>query len=672
MRRSSLLLLVGLAALACNKTKTADDTGEDPDFSYLDSDGDGILDVHEGYVDPDNAELEGESRDTDGDGTADYLDLDSDNDTISDQVESGDDDVLTLPFDSDADGTADYLDLDSDGNCVPDETEGAGDMDEDGIGFFADLDDDGDGILDWVEVVADDCIIPDSDGDGRPDYRDRDADGDSVGDVWEAQTSAWEEVPGDVDADLTYNYLDDDSDGDGFTDNQEGGVDNPELEPRDTDGDGIYDFLDIDSDGDGLTDEAERDLYGTSPYNTDTDGDGYTDGAEVSAGTDPKDDEDIITGLYVVVPERTSVEEVFEFELSVQMGDVAFLIDSTGSMSGTLNGMATEFSQIVTELNAVLPDAEYGVATYDDYAFGSYGYSSSGDKPFILFQQVTDNISAVQTSLSGLTTHYGGDGPESGMEGLYQGLAGVGYDQNCNGTYDSATDVLPFLSSSSDPFGGSGGQSFNSSSSGGGDIGGYGFRDYALPVIVYATDNIMRDPDAGYGTPGGCPLDAGASDVISAANSTGAYLIGIQANSYTTSLLPQMNALSDGTGSYADTDGDGTADDRLVFQWSGSSSALRTTITNALQDLVGSVQFSEISLAIEGDEHGFVTAIDPESYTLSSSASGQIVDFTLEFRGAVAALEEDQLFEVTLNVVGDGTVLLDTLTIYVLVPGTSY
>jgi hypothetical protein len=36
------------------------------------------------------------------------------------------------------------------------------------------------------------------------------------------------------------------------------------------------------------------------------------------------------------------------------------------------------------------------------------------------------------------------------------------------------------------------------------------------------------------------------------------------------------------------------------------------------------------------------------------------------------ATTEDQLFKLTLNVLGDGTVLLDTYDIYVRVPGRSF
>jgi hypothetical protein len=536
------------------------------------------------------------------------------------------------------------------------------------------MDDDNDTILDKLEI-GEDCLIRDSDADGTPDFRDLDSDGDGIGDFYEAGISSWGEEPADDDKDGVPNHLDQDSDNDGISDAEEGGVTDPSEEPRDTDGDGIYDFRDIDSDGDGLTDQSESEQYGTDPYDSDSDGDGYTDGAEVTAGTNPADSGSVIEGIYVTVPERTSVEKDFDFELIVQMGDVAFLIDTTGSMYSTVAGMAAEFSDIVTSVSTILPKAEYGVATYDDYAYSPYG-SVGTDKPFELLHQISSDISSIQSTLSTIPLHYGSDGPESGMEALYQTLTGAGYDQNCNGSYDGTQDVKPFIAASTDPFGGSGGQ-FQSASgtyAGGGDLGGYGFRPYALPVVVYATDNYLRDPDSSNssynGTPNGCPIDAGFNDVVTAASDLNAFLIGIGAR-YSTP-MPQMRDLGTATNSYADTDGDGAADDELVFQWTGSSATLRNTITNAIRDLVESIRFSKVTLEVEGDEHGFITDVDPSSYTIAAGASGQVIDFTLNFRGAVAATEEDQVFLVTLNVVGDDAILLDTLDIWIVVPGGSY
>ena len=632
----SLFLLAPLALLACTSSKGGkDDTGAVA-ISYSDQDGDTILDIHEGY-------------------------------SIVDQGDG--EDPLVEERDNDEDGLADDLDTDSDNNCILDANEGLSDLDGDGIPAYSDLDDDGDGILDSIEIGSA-CELRDSDGDGTPDYLDIDSDDDGIADVWEAGTSAWETEPRDTDGDGTPDYLDLDSDGDGYPDRIEAGRIEAPAEPADTDGDGLHDYRDDDSDGDGLSDSDERDFYGTDPYSADSDNDGFSDGAEVSAGTSPLDPGSVIEGVYVTVPERTLVEEDFEFTLSVKMGDVAFLLDSTGSMSSTLSGVASEFATLVTEISAEIPDAEYGVATYDDYAYGSYGYSSSGDKPFELRQEVTNNTTQVQTVLRSLSTHYGGDGPESGMEALYQGLSGVGYDQNCNRSYNSDTDVRPFLSTGTDPFGGSGGQGRTGAYTGGGTRGGFGFREYALPVVVYVTDNYLRDPESGYGAPGGCPGDAGRSDVIAAATDLGAYLIGISASGSTP--VTQMNDLADQTRSYADTDGDGAADDRLVFTWSGSSSTLRTTIVNAIKNLVSSIQFDRISLQVENDPYGFVTGISPEYYEMASSADGQTVEFQLDFRGAVAQAEEDEVYTLTLNIFGDDTILLDTLDIFVVVPGRSY
>ena len=669
MRLQTLPAVLALL-ISCADSKDgagdATDTGEGEITEYDDADGDGIIDGHDG------------TGDADEDGVPNYLDTDSDGDGIPDSVESGDSDIATLPIDSDQDGLQDFLDTDSDNNCIFDSEEsGDGDdvVDSDGDGEydFADPDNDGDGISDIHEIGLD-CGIPDNDADGIPNYMDIDSDGDGIGDKFEAGTSQWEDDPQDTDEDGVPDYLDDDSDGDGLFDSEESGVTSPEEEPRDTDADGDYDFADTDADGDSLPDWDEIHVHGTDAYDADTDGDGYSDGGEIAAGTDPVDPGSIIDGIYVEVPERTGIESNFEFDLRIQMGDVAFLLDTTGSMGGTATAMGNEFSDIVAELSILIPDAEYGFATYDDYAYAGYGYSSSGDKPFILRQQITDNIAAVQAELTGVPLHFGGDAPESSMEALYQGAKGYGYDQNCNGIYDSATDVQPFLSSADDAFSGAAGQSYSSTDSGGGTIGGFGFRDYALPVLVYATDNELRDPDEGYGVPGGCPLDAGASDVVDAINDLGGYTIGVLAQAWSTAPLGAMEELAEATGSLADTDGDGVADDLLVFEWSGAATGdFKRTVVDAIEDLINSIRFSRVELEVEGDEWGFVTHIDPPFYdNIEPSAGIDALDFTLNFRGVVAATSEDQLYALTLNVIGDGDILLDTLDIIVVVPGTSF
>src|SRR5262249_14946062 len=92
-----------------------------PPEAQLDSDGDTISDLDEGALD---------GRDTDGDGTPDYLDTASDGDCVPDSAAAGDGDLATAPVDTDGDGTPDYLDLDSDNDGLPDKRE---DLDCDGL-----------------------------------------------------------------------------------------------------------------------------------------------------------------------------------------------------------------------------------------------------------------------------------------------------------------------------------------------------------------------------------------------------------------------------------------------------------------------------------------------------------------------------------------------------------
>ncbi|WP_298906888.1 Hint domain-containing protein [uncultured Aliiroseovarius sp.] len=220
------------------------DTDGDGIFDHLDldSDGDGIADNVEaqsstGYVAPIGNDADGDGLDdaydatpttgaagsngltavdTDGDGIVDYLDLDSDNDGITDNVEGqstsgyveptgtdtdgdGIDDAYDAtpstgysgsngvsPEDTDGDGTHDYRDSDSDDDGLSDAEEAGHGVTQSVIDASGDAD--GDGIKDAVDDVsgwdvndtdtdgAGNVLLPDTDGDfgsgGDLDYRD--------------------------------------------------------------------------------------------------------------------------------------------------------------------------------------------------------------------------------------------------------------------------------------------------------------------------------------------------------------------------------------------------------------------------------------------------------------------------------------------------------------------
>ncbi len=274
-----------------------------PDAIDLDDDNDGI---------PDSVEGDG-VVDTDGDGIADSLDLDSDNDGLLDLVESGAMNPGALDLDGDgriddgnsfgANGLVDAVETAADSGQL---NYAVVDSDGDGVKDFRDLDSDNDGITDVLETggsdpdgdgrlgngtpAVDSNGVPtggglppvDTDGDGTPDQRDLDSDGDGINDITEA------------------GGVDNDHDGkvDGFVDNNNDGYDDglssspPPLPDADNDGipdfqdkndsdnDGITDDLDLDDDNDGIPDALEGD------GNVDTDGDGVPDSRDLDSDND--------------------------------------------------------------------------------------------------------------------------------------------------------------------------------------------------------------------------------------------------------------------------------------------------------------------------------------------------------------------------------------------------
>ena len=254
------------------------------DKADLDDDNDGIPDLNE--TSP---------TDTDGDGLEDRHDLDSDNDGIPDVVEAGATDVdvqhmtignfvddsptnglsdnletdpLPIP-DTDNDGTPDFRDNDSDNDTIPDKAEAGPDpihpldTDGDGVPDYLDLDSDGDGASDEVEAGSDPSNPVDTDGDGVPDYRDTDSDNDGLNDTREG----W----------WLCSRTNQDTNGDQIDDNASINSSNPDR---------TYPYRsedissDNDVDGDGLPDAAEMNEVGTDFKIFSTDGDPYGDGQE--------------------------------------------------------------------------------------------------------------------------------------------------------------------------------------------------------------------------------------------------------------------------------------------------------------------------------------------------------------------------------------------------------
>ncbi len=276
----------------------------------LDADNDGIPDV----IEAGGVDIQGDGRvdyssltdptsmtDLDGDGLFDTYD-----DTDSGGSTPGWTNGTALPdLDSDGDGIVDALDLDSDNDGIPDLVEAAGidmngdgyvdtttDIDGDGYADIYDPDDDGTPGIDnsesYVPLIKTNssgnevkggfwAIYPDTDGDGKPNRIDLDADNDGIPDLVEAGGI---DTNGDGRVDILT-----DADNDGFSDI---------YDPDDDGTIGVEDATDplqmtggTDRYNDGKTNDGGFSTYIDGSGNSnDKDGDDYPDNMDLDADND--------------------------------------------------------------------------------------------------------------------------------------------------------------------------------------------------------------------------------------------------------------------------------------------------------------------------------------------------------------------------------------------------
>jgi len=274
-----------------------------PDYLDLDSDNDGINDV----IEAGGKDLNGDGRqdasgdsnpDEDGDGIVDTVDP-------NDAVLGGGHGVALAVGDADGDGVKNYVDADSDNDGLSDLVESGQAPPNDGTGVLHTGDTDGDGIDNLADGLNGPGDLPgpsgsvlDSDGDGVPNAYDLDSDNNGTFDINGTPYASLDGngdgrigtgTPGDADHDGIPDAVDikpgvfgglpsatGDADGDGTSNANEGsGL-------VDTDGDGVSDMFDTESDGDGIPDLAEGtgdfDLDGVPNIrDLDSDNDGIND-----------------------------------------------------------------------------------------------------------------------------------------------------------------------------------------------------------------------------------------------------------------------------------------------------------------------------------------------------------------------------------------------------------
>jgi len=456
-----------------------------------------------------------------------------------------------------------------------------------------------------------------------------DTDGDGIGDPYEGTE--------DADGDEIPNYLDDDSDGDGWTDAEEYGREpGSGTQPVDRDLDGDPDFLDLDSDGDGLLDENELGCpESTDRDRADSDGDGFVDMLEVAFGSDAcdaeSDIEDYVDFFFELPYEGPEQTDLLSIRTQLDNGDIVFNMDTTGSMSSSIESLKDSLETVIIPFLTTrrITDLGVGVSLFQDFPCDDYG--STADTSFSLEQRITTNAADAQAAVAALSAFGGGDEPESGVESLYQLATGAGRTEaGCIPPGTSAGHQTPPFSTATD----------HVEDVADGTVGGAGFRDASVRIIVHITDastHARGEVDLGSGA---FPYGATAAETYAALRDIDAKVIGLAVNPVPLGLSPatdDLRVIAENSGGQVPTcawDGgrpDGCAANQcctgadgvgqspnasglcpLVFQVTsgflpGSGSGITAPVIRGIEALLGGTAF-DITSSLSRDEDEFAAS----------------------------------------------------------------
>ena len=203
-------------------------------------------------------------------------------------------------------------------------------------------------------------------------------------------------------------------------------------------------------------------------------------------------------------PDGGLIELPLDTEVQLGRADVAFLIDTTASMTQEIEQIRRDLrDRIVPGIRAAIPDAQLAVATFADFPAPVCGYGELDDNPFRLVLPSTEDIPRVQSALNSLMLGNGRDEPESQVEALYQLATGEGLGRYVPASFGCAA-------------------------------GGFGypcFRTDALPVVIMVTDAPFHNGPRG-AEPYDCRADLDVephsyNDAVTALDAGGIRAIGL-------------------------------------------------------------------------------------------------------------------------------------------------
>lgn len=168
--------------------------------------------------------------------------------------------------------------------------------------------------------------------------------------------------------------------------------------------------------------------------------------------------------FFFVVPYQEApspASDTLKFSTNIKQADVAFVMDTTGSMGGSIDNLKNALNTtLMAQLQAAIPNV--GLAVVDHKDFGQF------DPWGVLVRQVvTTNLASAKAAVSAMSATGGGDEPEAQIGAMHHTLTGAPN---------------------------SGSPALGAHTPAAGTFGGVNFRPGSVPVVVEITDATWKNP----------------------------------------------------------------------------------------------------------------------------------------------------------------------------------
>ena len=214
--------------------------------------------------------------------------------------------------------------------------------------------------------------------------------------------------------------------------------------------------------------------------------------------------------FFFIVPygeDPSPKSDVLKFSTNIKQADVAFVMDTTGSMSLSINALKSALAgSLLAQLQAAIPNVGMAIVDHKDFGQGdSWGVN--------VRQTITTTLSLAQSAVNAMSASGGGDEPEAQVGAMYFTLTGQA--NNGSPAIAAHTPSTP------------------------GAFGGVDFRPGSVPVVVEISDASWHDPSG----------NATIAALKTAFTTTKAKFVNVADSSFGSAPETQPNDLSDATSS---------------------------------------------------------------------------------------------------------------------------